>query len=139
MKGAREFAKLFKTGQYGKLYITSGDHARGTTFHIQILPEGETAKPNGAQNLCLNSDAIEVYGIVAGQPGWTEEYGWLHEGAWQEDFRKLVTSKQMEITAKEKQNQATTEEAAQAKREREKKLLDAYLCNGKNKTYTNAD
>ncbi len=139
MKGAREFAKLFKTGQQGKLYITSGSHARGATFHIQILPEGETAKPNGAQNLCLNSDAIEVYGIVAGQPGWTEEYGWLHEGAWQEDFRKLVTSMQMEIDAKAKQNQATTEEATQEKRAREKRLLDAYSSDGKNKTTTKAD
>ena len=134
MKGARKFAKLFKTGQYGKLYITSGDHARGATFHIQILPEWETAKPNGAQNLCLNSDAIEVYGIVAGQPGWTEEYGWLHEGEWQGDFRKLVTSKQMELDAKAKQNQATTEENEQRRRAREKKLLDAYSSGGKNKT-----
>lgn len=139
MKGAREFAKLFKTGQYGKLYITSGDHARGETFHIQILPEGETAKPNGGQNLCLNSDAIEVYGIVAGQPGWTESYGWLHEGEWQDDFRKLVTSKQMELADKETQNQVTAEEVAKEKRAMEKKLLDAYSCDGKNKTHIKAD
>lgn len=126
MKGAREYAKLFKTGQYGKLYIMSGDHARGSTFHIQILPGGEKAKPNGGNNVCLNSDAIEVYGIVSGQPGWTEEYGWLHEGKWQEDFRKLVTSKKMEIEAKQKQNNATAEEAEQKRRTREKELLSKY-------------
>lgn len=138
MKGAREFAKLFKTGQYGRFYIVSGSHARGATFHIQILPEGEKAETNYG-NKCLNSDAVEVYGITGGNPGWTETYGWLHEGAWQDDFMKLVKSKQMELEAKEKQNQATTEEAEQRRRAKEKALLDDYVSGGKNKTCTNAD
>jgi len=98
MKGARKYALLFKTGQYGKLYITSGNHARGRTFRIQILKEGEIAKPNGDGNCCINNGAVIVYGVTGGVRGWTETYGWLHEGKWQEDFEKLVTEKRTKIS-----------------------------------------
>jgi hypothetical protein len=126
MKGARKYAMLFSTGQYERLYITSSQHARGYTFRIQVLPEGEKAKPNGMSNTCLNSDAIEVYGVISGNPGWTEEYGWKHEGKWQEDFEKLVRSKEMEIKSKNRMNQATTEENAKAEKERVNNLLSEY-------------
>ncbi len=89
MKGAREYAELFKSGQYGRLYIASGHHARGSTFHIQVLPEGEIARQNGYGNLCTNADAVEVYGVVSGNPGWTEEYGWLLSGLWCPDFETM--------------------------------------------------
>lgn len=126
MKGANEYAKLFKTGQYGKLYIVSGSHARGLTFRIQVLPDGEEAIQNGSQNLCTNKNAVEVYGVVSGNPGWTEEYGWLHKGKWQDDFEKLARSKQLEIEAKKKQDQATDEESYQIEKERVKNLLESY-------------
>jgi hypothetical protein len=91
-----------------------------------VLPEGEKAKPNGMSNTCLNSDAIEVYGVISGNLGWTEEYGWKHEGKWQEDFEKLVRSKEMEIESKNRMNQATTEENAKAEKERVNNLLSEY-------------
>lgn len=126
MKGANKYAPLFETGQYGKLYITSGSHARGDTFHIQVLPDGEKAKGNGSQNTCLNSDAVEVYGIIGGNPGWTEEYGWLHKGKWQDDFTKLVRSKELEIEAKNESNRCTVEGADKAEKERINTLLKHY-------------
>lgn len=92
MNGAREYSKLFKTGQYGRFYIVSGSHARGKTFHIYVLPEGETAISNGQHNGPLNKDAVEVYGITGGQPGWTEAYGWFKEGLWIEEFNDLLGS-----------------------------------------------
>lgn len=96
MNGASEYAKLFHTGQYGRLYLVSGSHARGRTFRIFVLPAGETAKPNGP-NAPLNKDAVEVYGIISGHPGWTEEYGWLHEGKWQDDFYQLVENEKVRL------------------------------------------
>lgn len=126
MKGARKYAKLFKTGQYGQLYITSSSHARGSTFRIQVLPKGEKAEPNGSVNQCLNSNAIEVYGVISGNPGWTEEYGWKYEGKWQEDFEKLVRSKEMEIESKNGKNKAISEENAEAEKERVNNLLSGY-------------
>jgi len=126
MKGATKYARLFETGQYGKLYITSGSHARGETFRIQILPNGEDAKRNGSQNPCLNDNAIEVYGVVSGNPGWTEEYGWIHEGRWQDDFEKLARSKEMEIEHKNKLNTAQSEDYAKEEKERVKSLLNEY-------------
>ena len=38
MQGAREYARMFSSGQRGRLYLVSGTHARGRTFHIWVLP-----------------------------------------------------------------------------------------------------
>lgn len=116
MKGARHYAQLFETGQYGRLYITSGSHARGLTFRIQVLPQGEQAKGNGRNNLCLNPDAVEVYGIISGNPGWTEEYGWKYRGPWIEDFQDLVVKQKrklrtVDIASEEKKQSCLEEEA----------------------------
>ena len=126
MKGAREFAVLFKTGQYGKLYITSGSHARGKTFRIQVLPEGQIARPNGDNNLCLNLEAVLVYGKVGGQPGWTEYYGWLHSGKWQEDFDVLANSARESREAQKKERKQSENDRAIAVKVREDLLLSKY-------------
>ena len=89
---------MFSTGQFGRLYFRSHYHARGKVFHIYVLPEGEPAQPNGP-NGPLNKSAVEVYGITGGQPGWTETYGWLHRGAWEQDFAAQVELRRAEIEA----------------------------------------
>jgi len=126
MFGAREFAKLFKTGQYGRFYIVSGNHARGRTFRIQILPEGESAIPNGENNLCLNKNAVEVYGITGGHPGWSETYGWLHKGPWQEDFHKLADKTIADRLIISKEAEEKTQKALLEKSHRIQRLLNAY-------------
>ena len=126
MKGARGYAGLFETGQYGKLYIVSGSHARGKTFHIQVLPEGERAISNGAGNLCVNENAVEVYGIVGGQPGWTEYYGWKHEGPWQDDFKAEVEKCRVSIAQQEGHHYEVRDREFVYNAERIKKLLEAY-------------
>ena len=97
MVGARGYAELFKTGQYERLYIVSGSHARGKTFRIFVLPEDEKVISNGPNNAPLNKDAVEVYGVIGGNPGWTEGYGWLHNGKWQTDFIQMVKRREAEI------------------------------------------
>jgi hypothetical protein len=127
MQGAREYATLFQTGQHGRLFLVSSSHARGKTFRIFVLPEGEEARPNGAGtgNAPLNLDAIEVYGITSGQPGWTETYGWLHAGRWQQDFEKLVEARRAGIAAAEEAKQA----ARQSKDAQEALRRAALLAN----------
>ena len=126
MKGAREYSKLFKTGQYGRFYITSGSHARGNTFHIQILPEGEEAIPNGEPNLCLNKDAVKVFGVTGGNRGWSEQYGWLHLGKWVDDFESLCDERREELRQQEVSTILKEEEAKKALMERTKQLLSRY-------------
>lgn len=126
MKGARTYASLFETGQYGRLYIVSSSHARGDTFRIFVLPEGEKAISNGKGNPCLNKDAVCVFGVISGQPGWTEQYGWLHEGKWIKDFKVLAMQK-----AKERADRGETQSIAedlkkQMNIEREVALLSNY-------------
>lgn len=126
MLGAQQYATLFKTGQYGRLYIVSGDHARGLTFHIQVLPESEEAIPNGPQNLCLNKNAVEVYGIIAGRAGWTESYGWLHKGAWVDVFNMLVKEKRDELINKAIERKRAIEREGFEDNKRQADLLSEY-------------
>lgn len=128
MKGAREYAELFETGQYGRFYITSGSHAWGKTFHIQLLPEGEKAITSYG-NMCLNPNAVIIYGKISGNPGWAESYGWLYHGKWQADFQKLVADRRKEI---EKANE-------QREKQRIKKLLKDYNKNYDDKDMENND
>lgn len=125
MQGAREYAKMFRTGQYGRLYMCSHYHARGRTFHIYVLPEGEDAHPNGP-NAPLNKGAIEVYGITGGQPGWTETYGWLHRGKWERDFADLVGARLVDIAAHAMRIEQDKADAENAERQRKAALLAAY-------------
>lgn len=115
MLGAKQYAELFRTGQVGRLYLVSGSHARGKTFHIYVLPEGVEAQSNGTNNAPLNCNAVEVYGITSGQPGWTESYGWLHAGKWQHDFFEMVANRQAEI-ANKKALENSHEKAAEDER-----------------------
>ena len=126
MKGARMFASLFETGQYGKLYLVSGEHARGKTFRIQVLPKGEEAIPNGSNNLCLNKNAVTVYGEIGGHSGWTEYYGWLHNGPWENDLVELVSEVRIRNESKvlERLKRLASEEETEANRVAE--LLKAY-------------
>lgn len=125
MKGA-ELAYLFETGQYGRLYITSSRHARGETLRIQVLPEGQKAKPNGSMNLCTNKDAVLVYGVISGNPGWTEEYGWLHHGPWKDDFYNLVKEKQEALEKDKAEREARIKAKKKSEEERINNLLSNY-------------
>lgn len=125
MQGAREYFGLFQTGQYGRLYIVNGSHARGITFHIYVLPENEIAKPNGPNNPPLN-ECVEVYGVISGQKGWDEVYGWKYEGKWQEDFYRLVEERKKKRSEITKQVAAKELQLAIEKSNREKALLERY-------------
>lgn len=125
MKGT-EKAHLFETGQYGRLYITSGSHARGRTLRIQVLPDGEKAIPNGSQNTCLNSNAVLVYDVISGQRGWTEVYGWLHNGKWQDDFNNLVLEKELELKLSNEEREKSIKEAQEKNSAKIDKLLKQY-------------
>ena len=67
-----------------------------------------------------------MYGITGGQPGWTETYGWLHRGKWEQDFAALVAQRRIEIAAHEaaRAQQRVDEEQAEARRKAA--LLQAY-------------
>lgn len=123
MNGAHQYSSLFnRTEQIGRLFISSGHHARGRTLHVWVLPEG-FEQPEGTWP---GNNAVEVYGVTGGQPGWTESYGWLRVGQWQQDFDKIVAERR-EAAAKYQSEKAAKDEAErQAKAERERDLLSTY-------------
>lgn len=123
MQGAREYAGLFnRTEQVGRLYISAGHHARGDTLHIWVLPEGYE-QPQGS---FPGSNAVEVYGVTGGQPGWTETYGWLRHGPWEDDFRRIVVERRA-LSAKRKEDREARKNAAKrADEDRAASLLASY-------------
>jgi len=124
MKGAREFAELFETGQYGKLFLTSGSHARGKEFFIHVLPEG--VKVKDTMELYKTESKVEVYGVIGGNPGWTEWYGWIHQGKWCADFGKLVGERKNEIENSNNKDTAISEEKQAQDKKRTAELLGNY-------------
>ena len=127
MKGADKYCRLFrKAEQIGRLYFLPHYHARGETFHIYVLPEGEKVIENGGINAPLNKGAVEVYGIVAGNPGWTEKYGWLHDGAWQDDFMTICEEKKQELQLQEERRRNASEKKNKDKEKRIADLLNTY-------------
>lgn len=93
MRGAEVFAKLFETGQYGRLYLVSGNAARGPGFRVFVLPAGVRALPNGPCDAPLNRDAVEVHEIGAEPPVRTGRRGGENLGNWQQDFAALVEAR----------------------------------------------
>lgn len=130
MKGAREYASIFSTSRHGKLALVSGSHARGKTFHIYVLPadvsENYFSYPMGDVMPWRIEGAVEVYGVVSGQPGWTESYGWLHRGPWVEDFEKLVEQRKAELSERERKRLIEKQEAEDAETQRKLDLLSKY-------------
>jgi len=126
MKGARQYAEVFETGQHGRLYLVSSCHARGRTFHIYVLPQDEKAIPNGTSNPPLNNNAVEVYGVTSGHSGWTEVYGWLHEGPWQDDFMTLIDKKRLEFQRKNTAMLGAKAKKEDAEKKRQVDLLATY-------------
>lgn len=99
MRGAEEFAKLFETGQYGRLYLVSGARARGARFRVFVLPAGEPALPNGPHDAPLNRDAVEVDDIGGGQSYRAGAWGWLQLTDWRQEFAGLVEARCAAIDA----------------------------------------
>jgi hypothetical protein len=113
---------MFRNGQHGRLYLVCGEHARGKTFHVWVLP-ADTAIAGKPWSV---KDAVEVYGITGGQPGWTETYGWLHRGKWERDFAALVDARRAEIAAGVARREQEKAAAEKAEWGRKAALLAAY-------------
>ena len=124
MNGADEYNILFKeTHQKGRLFFVVSSHARGRTFRVFVLPEGEAAIENGSSNAPLNSNSVEVFGQIGGHSGWTDFYGWIHKGKWQDDFNKYVeVLKEQKETYRRKLDKAKQTREAQEAKELERNL-----------------
>lgn len=126
MQGAREYAKWVKNPvQIGRLYLLPGRHARGKTFRIYVLPHGEDVQEHGP-NPPLNKDAVEVYGVVGGNPGWSEWYDWKFTGQWILDFKEIINDLKVKEADARSKEEADAERERQAEEERQYKLLSTY-------------
>lgn len=126
MNGAREFYGLFRgKEQIGRLFISASRHARGSTLHVWVLPEGVEVE----EGCWPGSNSVEVYGITGGNPGWTESYGWLRRGPWEQDFAKIVEDRR--AAGKKYQEEQAAKRAAEAAEAeaKERALLATYSQN----------
>lgn len=127
MKGARELCKFFpKAVQIERLYILPHYHARGKTLRIYVLPEGEKVIENAGINPPLNNESVEVFGVIGGQPGWTEEYGWIHTGPWVDDFYKIVKDREASLLLAKDSLEKLLKDKKAADQEKVNRLLGSY-------------
>jgi hypothetical protein len=122
MNGAREFSGLGLDGTHGRLHIVTGSHARGKTLHIYVLAKGYDVL-NNKPSL---AGSVEVYGIISGQPGWTECYGWKEQGKWIEDFNEIVKQAKIKKEESEALSEASKKTKADDDRVRIQKALSDY-------------
>ena len=121
MEGADKYYNLFngKSEQIGRLFMQCSKHARGKCFEIFLLPEGVEIKGS----IGSGKDNVEIYGMTSGQRGWTETYGWLHKGKWQDDFNAIVAQKE----AEREKSRIRREEKLKADKSKEKSKVSALL------------
>jgi hypothetical protein len=140
MKGAREYYNIiqkayqYKIGGLKKLNLEHGwnggdskafiynnfvfvtsSHARGKCLHIFLIDKQYQDDEE------IKSNAFEVFGIVGGQPGWTEEYNWLHEphGKWVLPITRYLGNLQSEADTLDHENMM---KRGEQKKEEKRKL-----------------
>ncbi len=152
MNGAREYyniisqATRFKIDDLRKLnrddawYIGSevyingnvvyglSDHARGKCFRIYLV---ENTSDLTDKEIVSKDNCFEVYGILGGQNGWTEYYGWKHKGKWVKPITNYLNKLKEEIALRYKK-------ADEEKRfkETEKQKQTEFTVNKFNKIFT---
>jgi hypothetical protein len=73
-----------------------------------------------------SSHAAEVYGILGGQPGWTEWYGWKRQGPWRQDFERLVGERRAAIAGAQERRQQEAAAKEKARAAQQAMVLDSY-------------
>lgn len=79
--------------QVGNVVLLAGNHARGNTAYVFLVKDADNIRGN----------AMEVYGITGGQPGWTETYGWKHRGSWCQEVIHILKVMKHQIDARRAQ------------------------------------
>ena len=103
---------------YGNHTVFDFDqHARGRTLDIYIIKDEDDLRKNGL----YDCDRLKVYGMISGQCGWNEKYGWIIEGDWCEYINGIL-KKSIELY---NQNQLNNEREKRQKKIDERKTLEA--------------
>lgn len=125
MKGADKYYDLFggRSQQIGRLFLQIHAHARGKCFEMYLLPEGTTV---AGSRIGSTKDAVQIYGRTGGQRGWTESYGWLHKGDFQDEFNMIVDRKEVELSERIEKRKLEMEGINKAKDEKTASLLASY-------------
>lgn len=101
-----------ETYQYENIVFLLGEHARGYTLKIWLY------KNTDIQDY-LKEEHIEAYGIISGNAGWTETYGWIAKGNWCSCVEKYFSS--LRSYSEEVKSKKRILNAAYAEQERLKK------------------
>lgn len=98
---------------YNNFIFVTSSHARGKCFNIFLVEDINMSDEE------LKTSAFKVYGVVGGQRGWTEEYGWTHKGKWCMPILKYLKDLQIEI----EQHDLTIAENKRLKQQEENKKI----------------
>lgn len=138
MKGAREYRDALRymvkneiSGfQYGcnndvitngHFVFVLGEHARGYTMHVYLVKD-----TSGKYSVYNRTNSLEVYGIVSGQPGWTEVYSFTTDNKTINDALQVLLDTALECFQKniEKGEMLRKEREQQQKLEEEERIKE---------------
>ena len=101
---------------YGNHTVFDFDqHARGRTLDIYIIKDEDDLRKIGL----YGCDRLKVYGMISGQCGWDEKYGWIIEGNWCEYINDILEKSLLFYEQNEKKAEANE---SQRKIEERKKI-----------------
>ena len=86
------FEKIGSAYYINHLLFKFGEHARGKTLEIYLIEDEEVLRILGL----YSTKKVEVYGMIDGQRGWSERYGWKLKGKWV-DFCNNIMEKAVEM------------------------------------------
>ena len=104
----------------GNIIYALSDHARGKCFRIFLV---ENTHGLTDKELVDSSNRFEIYGVLGGQNGWTEYYGWKHKGNWVELITDYLNSLKSKIDSHHKK----AEEDKRSKDAEAKKQIESTV------------
>lgn len=135
--GFEEFEDSIKFIRKGFFVFECDFHARGKTLHIYLLkdmPSLDADEKLLRKKVYDSEKSLEVYGIISGQHGWSESYGYLVNNEIKQVLSQILIDAMSDYNAltKSREAQASKEKmdelAARCRKEREfeKFLLENY-------------
>ena len=121
------FEEIEHNQYYGNhIVFDFGEHARGKTLEIYLIENENELKAKGL----YHTKRVEVYGMVCGQRGWTECYGWKIQGKWV-DFCNDILEKAVQLHKEKCENFARMQKENEENKKKEErefaKTFDKYF------------
>ncbi|PHE64431.1 hypothetical protein COF68_06230 [Bacillus toyonensis] len=105
---------------HGNVVFVTSTHARGECFQMFLVEDPHASDER------IKNEALEVYGVVSGNPGWTEVYDWIHKGEWVEFIENYLRRLETQLQNISNEQRAIKEDKQETKDNETSSKLDKF-------------